>query len=138
MSFLKLCNADISFGKKTLTWKSHTINKALPTNEQVQIINPKKFVIAALDADNKTFVRHVAIREQEKMPMYIEKQAQIKMKAQVEALIFDKALKSVPAKYFNYSNVFSVENAMELLENTGINEHTIELKEGKQPLFGHI
>ena len=27
---------------------------------------------------------------------------------------------------------------MELLENTGINEHAIELKEGKQPLFDSI
>ena len=31
-----------------------------------------------------------------------------------------------------------VENAAKLLENTGINEHAIELEEGKQLLFGPI
>ena len=31
-----------------------------------------------------------------------------------------------------------IENAAELLENTGINEHTIQLDENKQPLFGVI
>ena len=41
-------------------------------------------------------------------------------------------------KYSDYSNVFSAENAAELPENTGINEHAIELEEGKQPLFGPI
>ena len=41
-------------------WKSYTTIKALPTTEQVQLVNPKKFVIAALDA-GETFVVHVAI-----------------------------------------------------------------------------
>ena len=31
-----------------------------------------------------------------------------------------------------------VENAAELLENTGMNKHTIKLEEGKQLLFGPI
>ena len=31
MPFLKLSNADMSFGKETLTWKSYTSIKALPT-----------------------------------------------------------------------------------------------------------
>lgn len=33
--FLKLSNANILYGDKTLTWKSYTINKALSTTEQV-------------------------------------------------------------------------------------------------------
>ena len=35
MPFLKISNADMAFGEETLTWKSYTINKALPTTEQV-------------------------------------------------------------------------------------------------------
>ena len=35
MLFLKISNADMSFSEKTLTWKTYTINKALPTTEQV-------------------------------------------------------------------------------------------------------
>ena len=59
--FLKISNTDVVFDKKILTWKSYTTNKALPTTKQVQLVNPKEFVIAALDADSKTFVVHVAI-----------------------------------------------------------------------------
>ena len=44
----------------------------------------------------------------------------------------------VPAEYSNYSNVFLAENVAELSENTGINEHAIELEKGKQPPFGPI
>ena len=70
MPFLKISNADVAFGEKTLTWKSYTTNKALPTTERVQLVNLKEFVIAALDADSETFVLHVAIRKREKMPVH--------------------------------------------------------------------
>ena len=40
-----------------------------------------------------------------------------------------KKIISKPGKYFDYSNVFSAKNAAELLENTEINEHAIELEE---------
>ena len=77
MLFLKISNANITFGEKTLTWKSYTTNEALPTTKQVQLVNPKEFVIAALDADSKTFVVHVAIREWEEMAIDPDKKAQI-------------------------------------------------------------
>ena len=64
------------------------------------------------------------------MPMYFKKQAQ------VGVLLFDKALIKVSAKYSNYSNIFSAENIVKLLENTGMNKYAIKLEEGKQPLFG--
>ena len=148
MPFLKISNADVAFGEGTLRWKSYTTNKALPTTERVRLVNPKEFVIAALDADSETFVMHVAIKEREKMPVHSEKQAQIEVEAhidaqgqtgaQIGALIFNQAPTEVPAEYSDYSNIFSTENAAELSENTGINEHAIELEEGKQPLFGSI
>ena len=61
MPFLKLSNADVSFGKETLTCKSYTTNKALSTTKQVQLVDLKEIVIAALDVDSKTFIVHVAI-----------------------------------------------------------------------------
>ena len=51
--------------------------------------------------------------------------------AQVGALLFDEAPTEIPAEYSDFSNVFSAENAAELPENTGVNEHAIELEEGK-------
>ena len=132
MSFLKISNANVAFGEETLTWKFFTTNKALPTSKQVQLVDPKELVIAALDVDSKTFIVHMAIQEWEKMPLYTEKQAQ------VGDLIFNKAPTEVPVEYSDYNNIFSAENAAELLENNGINEHTIKLEEGKQPSFGLI
>ena len=61
--FLKFNNTNVLFGKKTLTWRTYITNKALPSTKQVQIINKKDFVIAALDANNETFMIHVAIQE---------------------------------------------------------------------------
>ena len=125
MPFLKISNADVLFGEGILTWRTYTTNEALPTTERVQIVDPKEFVIAALDVDSETFVVHVAIQEQEEMPVHSEKQAQ------VGALLFDKAPTKVPAEYSDYSDVFSAENAAELPEKTGMNKHAIELEEDK-------
>ena len=41
---------------------------------------------------------HVAIKEQEKIAVYLERQAQIKAEAKVWALIFDEALTAVLAE----------------------------------------
>ena len=72
------------------------------------------------------------------MPVNLKKQTQIEAKAQVGALIFDKASIVVLAEYSDYSNVFSAEYTAEFLENTGINKYAIKLEEDKQPLFGLI
>ena len=83
---------------------------------------------------------HVAIREREEMTVNPDRRAQIEAQsgAQVGALLFDKAPTEVPAEYFDYSDVFSAENTVELPENTGMNEHAIKLEESKQPPFGPI
>ena len=86
-----------------------------------------------LDANNEIFVVYVAIREQEKIPVHSEKQAQIE--AQVGALLFNEAPTEIPAEYSDYSNIFLAEYATELLENTEMNEHAIKLEEGKQLSF---
>ena len=130
--FLKLSNADVSFGEETLTLRTYTINKALSTPEQVQIINKKNFVIEALDADSEMFMVHIAIREQEEMPVHSEKQAWVR------ALLFNEAPTKISAEYSDYNNVFSVEYAAEFPKNSGMNEYAIKLEEGKQPLFGPI
>ena len=54
-----------------------------------------------------------------------------KKKSQVGAIKFNKAPAEVLAEYSDYNNIFLVEKAAELLENTRINEYAIKLKEGK-------
>ena len=46
-------------------------------------------------------------------------------------LQWDKALTKIPIKYSNYANIFSSDLAMELPENTRMNEHAIELIDEK-------
>ena len=75
MSFLKISNANIAFGEKTFTWRSYTTNKALPTTKPVQLVDPKEFLITALDADSETFVVYVAVWEREEMAMDPKKKA---------------------------------------------------------------
>lgn len=41
----------------------------------------------------------------------------------------------MPAKYFDYANVFFFDLVMELLKNMGIRKHAIKLIEGKKPLY---
>ena len=78
MPFLKISNTDVAFGEEMLTWKSYTTNKALSTTKRVQLVDPKEFVIAALDTDSETFVVHVAIRERKEMVVNPGRKAQIK------------------------------------------------------------
>ncbi len=58
--------------------------------------------------------------------------------AQIATLQVDKALIKIPAKSSDYADVFSLELAIELLKNTGINKHAIKLIDGKQPPYGPI
>ena len=66
------------------------------------------------------------------MPMYSKKQTQVRV------LLFNKASIKVLAKYSDYSNVFSMENTVELLENTRIYKYTIKLEKDKQLPFVSI
>ena len=49
------------------------------------------------------------------MPIYFKKQAQIEIKTYIKALLFNKTLIIILAKYFNYNNVFLIENIIEFL-----------------------
>ena len=82
------------------------------------------------------FVIYVAIWKQEKISVHFKRQVQIK--AKVRALLFNKNLIEISAKYFDYSNIFSAEYIVELPEIIKINEHAIKLEKDKQPLFGSI
>lgn len=75
--FLKINNANVLFGKKTLMWKTSTTNKAIISFEWVYIVNPKEFVIATLDTNNKIFAIYMAIKKQEEILVFFKRQAQI-------------------------------------------------------------
>ncbi len=77
----------------------------------------------ALDKNSETFVIHVSALDITTI--------HLSRVAQIAALQWDKAPTEIPAEYSDYADIFSSDLAMELPENTGLNQHTIELVEGK-------
>ncbi len=131
MLFLSLSNPDIEFAELgKLTWRTYTAAKALPTTSWVELINKREFTRAARDNNLETFVVHVSTLKA--TTIYSSRAAQI------AALQWAKAPTEILAKYSDYADVFSSDLAIELPKNTGLNEHAIELVEGKQRPYGPI
>ena len=59
-------------------------------------------------------------------------------KAQITTLIADKASVTVPAKYSDFEDSFSIKSAVVLLEYTKINTHVINQEESEQLFYGPI
>ena len=134
MFFLTLSNANLQFPKKELTWRSYTIAKALPTTKRVELFDKKEFIKAALNKNSETFMVYVATLEAPLSGMTIHPA----QKAHIAALKQDEAPIKVPAKYSNFSDIFSEKKALVLPERTDLNEHAIELEGDKQPPYGPI
>lgn len=124
MLFLTFSNVNLWFAEKGFIWKNYITTKALSITNRVKSIEKNKFVKAALDENFETSVIYVATIL-EKMSIYLAKETQIAF------LQTGKASIKVLVKYSDYANVFSPKLAMELSENTGINEHAINFIEGK-------
>ena len=127
MSFLTLSNVDVQFVEKELTWRSYTTAKALSTTKRVEIIDKKEFAKAALDENSETFVVHVASLD---LGIHPDREAQI-------ASLLTEEVK-IPDEYSDFADVFSEEKALVLPERTELNEHAIDLEDGKQPPYGPI
>lgn len=69
----------------------------------------------------------MTIEKKEKMAIYLV----LKTQVQVNALLFHKVLINVLAKFFTYSNIFSVENTVKFSEYIRINKHVIKLEKDK-------
>ena len=131
MLFLTLSKADVRFTEQKLVWRTYTAAEALPTTRRVEIIDKREFAAAVLNADDETFVVHVAaLAEPTTMPIHPSCQAQV-------AALTSKETR-IPAEYSDFSNVFSSDSAAELPEHTGINNHPINLLDDKQPPYGPI
>ncbi len=127
MPFLALSNADIQFGAERLTWRSYTAAEALPTAKRVELIDQHEFAKAALNQNSETFVLHFAVWKASKPAIHFSRASLL------AALQKDKAPTEISPEYTDYASVFSFDLVMKLPENTGINEHAIELVGDKQP-----
>ena len=83
----------------------------------------------ALDEKSETFVVHVAFLNLA-LGIHLDKAVQIASLLTKEVKILDE--------YSDFTGVFSKEKALVLPECTKLNEHTIDLENGKQPPYGPI
>ena len=98
---------------------------------RVEIIDKSEFVAVAMNADKEIFVIHIAaLAEPTTMPIHPFCQAQ------VVALTSEKT--GIPTEYSEFCNVFSSDSAVELPKYTKINNHSTNLLNNKQPLYGPI
>ena len=131
--FPTFSNANLQFVEKELKKRNYTTAEILPITKRVELINKKEFAAVALEENAKTFVVYVpTLSAAPTMQVHLLRQAQVGLS------LADEALAKVPPKYFNYADGFSFDFIMELPENTGMNEHTIELVKGKEPSYGPI
>ena len=99
--------------------------------KKVEIIYKKEYAAAALNADNETFIVYVtALAKPTTILIHLFCQAQVALLTSEETRI--------PTKYSDFFNVFSLDSTVKLLEYTGINDHSINLLNNKQPSYNPI
>ena len=131
MLFLTFSKADIRFAEQELVSRMYMATEALPTTRRVEIIDKRELAALALNADDETFVVHIAaLAEPAIMPIHPSCQAQVATLTSEET--------EIPAEYSDFSNFFSSDSTVELLEYTGINNHPINLLNDKQPSYSPI
>ena len=101
------------------------MDEALLTTMQIELINKKKFAKTALDENSKTVVHMASFNLA--LKIHLDK------KAQIFFLIIKKV--KILDKYSAFTNVFSEKKALILLERSKLNEHTIDLEDGKQLFY---
>lgn len=104
----------------------------------------KKFAKVAINKDFKTFEVYVvalkALLVSTEMTIHFSHAVLIINKdfVHIAALQQNKASIKILTKYLDFTAIFLFELTMELLENTGIKKHGIELEKDNQPLYGLI
>ena len=99
MLFFTLSKADIRFVEQELVWRIYTAAEALQTTRRVEIINKREFAAAVLNADNETFVMHIAaLAEPTTIPIHPSHQAQIATLTSEET--------GIPAEYSDFLTSF--------------------------------
>ena len=125
MPFLILSGADVDFPKRELWWRSYTIEEAFLTTKRVKLVGNKQFVATALYPGYETFVVCVAFFKS--LSSTQKSDIHLFCRAQIAALVANKAFTSIPIEYSDFANVFSLELVSELSEHIRINDHVIEL-----------
>lgn len=130
MLFLTISNANIQFTEKNLIQRFYTTAEALPNTKWLELINKIEFAKAALDGNFKTFVIYIASLSLGSNSTNLDKEAEIVF------LIVEEI--KIPNKYSDFTNIFSKQKTMVLLEQIKLNKHAIKLKNNKHLSYGLI
>lgn len=107
MSFLILSNTDIDFLKRELQWRSYTIEKTFFTTKWVELVRKKEFAATVLDQRHKIFVVHIAFFASSSNNQ--EYDVYLSHKAQIATLVANGVFISIPTKYSDFTEIFSLE-----------------------------
>ena len=131
MLFLILSGADVDFLGQKLGWRTYTTKEALPTTKDVELVGKKEFAAAALDLEHETYVILIgSISSTMLLSSFLLKlDVHPFRRPQISSLIAKEAPTKVPAKYSDFTDVFSPDLASELPNYTRINNHAINLVE---------
>ena len=100
-------------------------------------MDKKEFAAATLDSKHETYVVHIAFLKSTLLISFRSTLLNVNIfqRPQISDLIVEEAATKVPTEYSDFIDVFFPDLASELLKYTGINDHTIELVDGQQPLY---
>ena len=87
----------------------------------------KEFAVAVFDPEHETYVVYVGSVSSDTSPSSSLLDVYSFRRPQISGLIVKKAPTKIPAKYSDFTDVFSPSLAYELSEHSGINNHTIKL-----------
>ena len=140
MLFLTLRSANVDFLGRELWWKTYIVEEVLPTIRRIELVGKKEFAAAVLDSESETFVVHVASLSSDTLPSSSPLKLYVypSRRPQVSGLIAEEAPTKIPAKYSDFTDVFSPDLASELPKHTRIIDYAIELVDGQQPPYGPI
>lgn len=97
----------------------------------MELVEKKEFTVVIFDPEDKIFIVHI-------MSFASSDNIHLFCRIQIAFLKADETSTIVFSKHSNFANVFAPELAVELSEDTGINNHTINFVDGKQPSYRQI
>ena len=89
----------------------------------------KEFGKTVLNEKSETFVVHMTF-------FNLASGTHLERKTQIASLPTEEV--KIPDKYLDFTNVFSEEKVLVLSKRTKLNEHAINLEDGKQPPYGPV
>lgn len=123
ISFLNFKMANIQFIEQKLIWSTYKTTMALSKRRQVNIINKRKFVKAAINVNNKIFIIYItALANSVIMLIYFFRKAQVALLISTKTFIEDS----------NFSNIFFSHSAMKLPKYTRIYNYSIDLLDNEK------